>query len=351
MATIKDVARLAGVSTATVSAVVNDTAYVSPALRKKVLSAIAELRYAPSLVARSLKRGRSQLIALVVADLANPFFAKIVCTAEAAVAAWGYSLVVFNSDEKPDNERRILARIRMLSCDGILLVPVGGSVESSRELAGMTIPTVLFGRSMEGVDFDTVTIDNRSAARRVTDYLLDLGHRSIGTITGPLHLTTGRGRLDGMMEAMDARGLAPAPEFVRSGEFREDVAYSIAREILVRPDRPTALYIANGVMALGVMRALADLGLKCPDDISVASTDTIPGISGLRPRLTRTEHPASDMTNEAVRLLVDRIDRAVDLPARNIVFQPELVVGDSCGPVSGRTLAKRDPERRGVRPA
>ena len=340
MATIKDVARLAGVSTATVSAVVNDTSYVSPPLRKKVLSAIAELRYAPSMVARSLKRGRSQLIALVVADLANPFFARIVCTAEAAVAAWGYSLVVFNSDEKPDNERRILARIRMLSCDGIMLVPVSGSMEGSRELAGITIPTVLFGRSIDGADFDSVTIDNLSAARQVTDYLLDLGHRSIGTITGPLHLTTGRGRLEGMRGAMAARGLVPAPEFVRSGEFREDVAYSIAREMLVRPDRPTALYIANGVMALGVMRALGDLGLNCPGDISIASTDTIPGISGLKPRLTRTEHPASDMSNEAVRLLVDRINKPLDLPPRNVVFQPELVVGDSCGPVRGRVMAK-----------
>ncbi|MBL4647205.1 MAG: LacI family DNA-binding transcriptional regulator, partial [Rhizobiales bacterium] len=124
MATIKDVAREAGVSTATVSAVINDSAYVSPDLRTRVLATIKDLKYTPSLVARNLKRGRSQLIALVVADLANPFFAKLVCTAEAAVAAWGYSLVVFNSDEKLDNERKILSRIRMLSCDGVILVPV-----------------------------------------------------------------------------------------------------------------------------------------------------------------------------------------------------------------------------------
>ena len=335
MATIKDVARQAGVSTATVSAVVNDTSYVSPTLRRKVLAAITDLRYAPSLVARSLKRGRSQLLAIVVSDLANPFFARIVCAAEASVATWGYSLVVFNSDEKPDNEKRILARIRMLSCDGILLVPVGEALDPHGSCDGQTIPTVLFGRSVQDAAFDTVTIDNRSAARQVTNYLLDLGHRRIGSITGPLHLTTGRGRLDGMLDAMRARGLVPEPAVVRSGEFREDVAYSIARELLVREDRPSALYAANGVMALGVMRALADLGMRCPDDISLASTDIIPGIGGLRPRLTRTEHPVADMTQEAIRLLVERIERGRDLPPRHIVFQPELVVGDSCAPVRG----------------
>ncbi|MGV3553389.1 LacI family DNA-binding transcriptional regulator [Rhizobium sp.] len=337
MATIRDVANRAKVSTATVSAVVNDSAYVSPELRARVLAAISELDYTPSLAARNLKRGRSQLIALVVADLANPFFARLVWAAEAAVAAWGYSLVLFNSDEKPENERRILSRIKMLSCDGIILVPVDvAATQPMRDTEGEPIPTVLFGRTVDGQKADTITIDNVSAARQVTNYLMDLGHTRIGTITGPLHLTTGRGRLDGMLEAMRARGLEPAPGHVRSGEFREDTAYSVARELLTLPERPTALYVANGVMALGVMRALADLGMKCPDDISIASTDTIPGIGGLRPRLTRTEHPVIDMTNEALRLLVERINRGLSTDARNVVFQPSLVVGESCAPARAR---------------
>jgi LacI family transcriptional regulator len=335
VATIRDVARAAGVSTATVSAVINETAYVSPPLRKRVLAAIDELNYAPMHAAQNLKSGRSGLVALVVADLSNPFFAKIVCAAEAAVAAWGYSLVVFNSDEKPDNERRIFSRIRTLSCDGVVLSPVGSSLRwDQRDLEGAAIPIVLFGRVVDDDRSDTVTIDNISAAKQVANYLLDLGHQRIGTITGPLHLTTGRGRLDGLLQAMQARGLAPQPGHVRSGEFREDVAYSVARDILERPDRPSALYVANGVMALGVMRAIADLGLKCPEDISIASTDTIPGIGGLKPRLTRTEHPVTDMTNEALRLLVERIRRGNDLPPRNVVFEPALVLGESCGPVN-----------------
>jgi LacI family transcriptional regulator len=331
VATIRDVARAAGVSIATVSAVVNGTAYVSPHLRARVQAAVGQLNYAPSFAAQALKSGRSQLIALIVSDLANPFFARLVCAAEAAVASWGYSLVVFNSDEKPENERRILARIRMLSCDGMVLVPVGASRQRAAE--GSAIPTVLFGRVVNDEESDSVTIDNVSAARQVTNYLLDLGHCRIGSISGPLHLTTGRGRLDGMLQAMAARGLAPNSGHVRSGEFREDVAYSVARDIIDRPDRPSALYVASGVMALGVMRALADLGLRCPEDISIASTDTIPGIGGLRPRLTRTEHPLTDMTNEALRLLVDRITRGGQRPPRHVVFPPTLVLGESCAPI------------------
>jgi LacI family transcriptional regulator len=333
MATIKDVARAAGVSTATVSAVVNDSAYVSPQLRSRVLAAVRDLRYAPSLVARNLRSGRSQLIALAVADLANPFYARIVTAAEAAVAAWGYSLVLFNSDEKPDTEKRILSRIRTLGCDGAVLVPVGAASQYRRRDFEGGMPVVLLGRSIDDGQLDTVTIDNLSAGRQATNYLLDLGHRRIGSITGPVQLTTGSGRLQGMMEAMAARGLAPQPGHVRSGEFREDVAYSVARDLLQGIDRPTALYVANGVMAIGVMRAVADLGLRCPEDVSIASTDTIAGVGGLTPRLTRTEHPVTDMTNEALRMLVDRIEDKVAMPARNVVFQPSLVVGESCAPL------------------
>src|ERR1700723_640794 len=333
MATIKDVANAAGVSPATVSAVLNDSAFVSPALKARVLDAIRNLDYAPSQLARNLRRGHSELIAIVVADPSNPFYSRVVCAAEAAVSAWGYSLFVFNSDEKPDAEKRILARVRALQCEGLLLVPVGDVIAGlHRESGGPILPTVLFGRTLNDEQLDAVTIDNFSASYQATSYLIDLGHRRIGAILGPSHLSTGRDRAGGMQAALSAKGLTLELRFVRSGEFREEVAYSAARDLFLESVRPTALYVANGVMALGVMRAIVDLGLKCPEDISIASTDTIPGIGGLKPRLTRTEHPVIDMTNEALRLLVDRISRGNDLPPRNVVFEPVLVLGESCGP-------------------
>ena len=335
-ATIKDVARTAGVSTATVSAVVNESAYVSPALRARVLEAVRDLSYAPSQLARRLRTGASELIAIVVADLSNPFYARVVCAAEAAVVAWGFSLVVFNSDEKPEAEKRIISRVRALSCDGLILVPVGAAVSAlGRDADSRRIPTVLFGRTLEGDGLDAVTIDNFTASYRATHYLIDLGHKRIGAITGPRRLSTGLDRIEGMQSAMSANGLTFEPRFVRSGEFREEVAYSAARAMLEQPERPTALYVANGLMALGVMRAIADIGLKCPEDVSVASTDNIPGIRGLRPNLTRTEHPIVDMVNEAVRLLIDRMKRGDAVEARHVIFPSALIVGDSCAPLRG----------------
>ncbi|WMS43911.1 LacI family DNA-binding transcriptional regulator [Acuticoccus sp. MNP-M23] len=331
MASIKDVAKAAEVSVATVSAVLNDTAYVSPTLRARVLAAIDKLDYAPSSAARNLKRGRSQLIALVVADLQNPFFARVVCAAEAAVAAWGYNLVVFNSDEKPDNERRVLARIRSLSCDGVIFSPIGAPeryANLNRDVGGA--PVVLFGRAIHGQPFDLVTLDNAAAARRVTNYLLDLGHTRIGSMTGPLYLSTAAGRLQGMVDAMAERGLKPDPSHIRSGEFREEVAYSAALDMLRQKDRPSAIYAANGLMALGAMRALDDLSMTCPRDISIASTDSLPGVTGLRPRLTRTEHPMGEMIDQALRFLMERIDAKAPIEARRVVYSPELILGDSC---------------------
>jgi LacI family transcriptional regulator len=333
-ATIRDVAKTAGVSTATVSAVINDSAYVSPALRSRVLEAIRDLRYTPSELARRLRKGMSELIAIVVADLSNPFYARVVCAAEAAAAGWGYALVVFNSDEKPEAEKRVLSRARRLCCEGLILVPVGGAVATAgRDADSQSIPTVLFGRTLEGDGLDAVTIDNFAASYQATNYLIDLGHKRIGAITGPRHLSTGLARIEGMESAMSAKGLTVEPRFVRSGDFREEAAYSAARALFEQRERPTALYVANGLMALGVMRAIADARLRCPEDVSVASTDNIPGIRGLRPNLTRTEHPIVDMVNEAVRLLVDRMKRGDAVEARHVVFPSALVVGDSCAPL------------------
>jgi LacI family transcriptional regulator, galactose operon repressor len=333
MATIRDVAKKAGVSTATVSAVINESTYVSPDLTIRVKRAIEALSYKPSHVARNLRRGKTQLIALVVADLANPFYSRIVCAAEAAVSAWGYSVVIFNSDEKPDSERRAFERIRQIGCDGAVVVPVGSHNKYRNRDLSVGCPVVLLGRSVDHQDIDTVSIDNVAAGRQATGYLLDLGHKRIGTICGRMQLSTASGRHEGMLQAMTERGLSPRREDIGFGEFREDIAYSVAIELFRTPDRPTALYVASGLMALGVMRAIADLGLRCPEDVSIASTDTVAGIGGLRPALTRTEHPDVEMTNAALRMLIDRIDGGYEGKGRSVVFQPTLVVGQSCAPL------------------
>jgi LacI family transcriptional regulator len=336
MATIKDVAREAQVSTATVSATLNNSAYVSPDLRARVLAAVERLDYAPSAVAQSLKKGRTGLLALVVADVTNPFFISLINAVETAADARGYSLMLCNSDERFDLEQQYLRRIRARRCDGLILAPCGEpAAYEPFDPSLLPAPTVLIDRVIESWPTDSVSLDNVSAALQATNYILDLGHRRIGAITGPRHVSTGADRHAGFMQAMVARGLTPDPQHIRSGDYREDRAFSVAREILRQPDRPTAFFVANNLMLIGLMRAIAEAGLNCPSDISVVSMDDFIWVNAFRPRLTTVSQPMAEMGAEAVRLLNERLSGATEDPPHRVVMQPTLNVRESCGPYRG----------------
>jgi len=336
MTTIKDVAREAQVSTATVSATLNSSAYVSPDLRARVLAAVDRLDYAPSAIAQSLKKGRTGLLALVVADVTNPFFMNLIHAVETAAEAWGYSLMLCNSDEKFDREQQYLRRIRARRCDGLILAPTGDAeAYRSMDPASVPGPTVLIDRVIDSWSADSVTLDNVSAAFQATNYILDLGHRRVGAITGPRHVSTGADRHAGFMQALAARGHTPDPQHIRSGDYREDRAFSVAREILRQADRPTAFFVANNLMLIGVMRAISEAGLNCPADISVVSMDDFIWINAFRPRLTTISQPMAEMGAEAVRLLVERLSGASDDPPHRVIMQPTLIVRESCAPYRG----------------
>jgi LacI family transcriptional regulator len=216
----------------------------------------------------------------------------------------------------------------------LILTPTGEpQLYRAAGLASFPIPTVLIDRVLDSWPVDSVTLDNVSAGVQATNYILDLGHRRLGTISGPPHVSTGADRLAGFLKALVARGIQPEPSHIRSGDFREDVAYSATREVLALPDPPTALYVANNVMLTGVMRAVAEAGINCPVDISVVSTDDLAWATAFRPRLTTVRQPVREMGLEAVRLLVDRIARNSDEPAKRLVLQPTLIVRESCAPI------------------
>ena len=334
MTTIRDVATQAQVSTATVSATLNNSAYVSPDLKARVLAAVEALGYAPSGIAKSLKTGKTRLLALVVADVSNPFFTELTNAVETAAYDWGYSLMLCNSDENFERERHHLSLIRAQRCDGLILTPTGDApLYRAAGLASFPIPTVLIDRVLDCWPVDSVGLDNVSAAMQATNYILDLGHRRIGTISGPSHVSTGAERLAGFLKSLAARGIKPDPSHIRSGDYREDVAFSATREVLALPDPPTAIYVANNVMLIGVMRAIAEAGFNCPADISVVSTDDLTWATAFRPRLTTVRQPVREMGLEAVRLLVDRITRPSEEPAKRLVLPPTLIVRESCAPI------------------
>ncbi|HVT53326.1 MAG TPA: LacI family DNA-binding transcriptional regulator [Dongiaceae bacterium] len=331
MATMKDVARLAGVSIATVSATVNRSAFVSPELRRRVGEAIHELGYAPDGIARSLKRGRTQLIGLIVADITNAFFTELVHVIEAAIQEAGYSVLLCDTDEDFAKERDYLKILRTHRVDGVILAPTGqpGDYAAFQSLE-QRLPLVLVDRVLSELNADTVTVDNVAAAFEATAHLLDLGHREIASVTGPLHLTSAQDRLRGFRTALQQRGIAAREEFIRSGAFREEEAMAAALDLLKGPNRPSAIFVANNHMMIGVMRAISQLDLNCPRDVSIVGIDDFPWANAFKPRLTLVRQPVEEIGKTAVRMLLERRKDDAERPPVHHVLKPTLVVRDSC---------------------
>jgi LacI family transcriptional regulator len=309
MTTIKEVAKRAGVSVGTASNVINGAVPVSPARRELVLAAIRDLGYQPSDVARSLKLRRTHMIGLVVSDITNPFFAQLVRGAEEAALAQGYLLLTFNTDDRVEREKHVLAVLRGRRVDGILLVvaPIRGDSSHIAETIASGIPVVCLDRVPRGVTVDSVTVDNVRAARKCVEHLLEMGHRRIGILTGSMLLGTARGRLRGYRQALQTHGLRADPELIREGDFRMESGYQLASELLSGSDRPTALFVSNGLMAIGAFRAVADLGLRCPEDVALATFDDLPLSEVLSPPLTSVAQPAYQIGYRGAKILLDKI--------------------------------------------
>ncbi len=335
MVTIRDVAKLANVSTATVSATLNRSAPVSPELQARVRRAVEELGYAPDGVARSLKTGTTALLGLLVPDITNPFFTQLVRVVEAAAQRAGYAVLLCDSDEDPAKELTYLRLMRTHRVAGLVWCPVGEpgpEGPNARTLAGL--PIVMVDRAAPGVAADLVVIDNRRAGYLATAHLLELGHRRIGAVAGPPHLLPAAERLRGFTDALRERGLDPDAAPVGQGAFREAEAYASCRELLGSEPRPTALFVANNHMLIGVMRAIADLGLACPADISVAAIDDFPWANAFNPRLTTVRQPVAAIGESALRLLLARIAGHAGAPVRE-TLACELIVRNSCAPIAG----------------
>jgi LacI family transcriptional regulator len=330
MATMKDVARLAGVSIATVSATINGSAFVSAELRARVAEAVHQLGYAPDGVARSLKRGRTQLIGLIVADITNPFFTELVHVIEAAMQDAGYSVLLCDTDEDFAKEQNYLRILQTHRVDGVILAPTGaGEAYQSLKALSARLPLVLVDRALP--DLDAATVDSFAGAYEATSHLLDLGHRKVATIAGPHHLAPARDRLEGFRAALADRSIEVRPDFIRTGSFREEEAMAAAQDLLSGSDRPSAVFAANNHMMIGVMRAIANLRLSCPKDVSVVGIDDFPWANAFTPRLTVVRQPVEAIGRAAVRLLLARIAGPAPVPVHE-VLRPALVIRDSCAP-------------------
>lgn len=330
MATIVEVAQRAGVSIATVSNVIRGTKRVSPAVHARVQTAIRELDYYPNEIARSLKVKQTRMLGIVLPDITNPFFPEVIRGAEDSAYDRGYFLVTANTDEQIGRERRVVSALRSYRVDGILLASAPGSDTSHIQSAiASGLPVVCIDRPVSGVMTDSVLLDNVRGGHECVRHLIQLGHRKIAIITGKLDAQIARERLAGYEKALHEADIAVDSALVLKGDFRDESGYRLGKQLLSGKNKATAVFICNGVMTLGFLKALEESGKKCPEDISLATFDDLAVDRSFHPHLTAVVQPSYEMGARAATILMDRIEgkRAGDASAVRIV--PTLVIRES----------------------
>ncbi len=332
MTTIIDVARAAGVSTATVSRVLNHHPQVDPRLATAVRKAAKDLGYRPSRVARSLRTRTSRVWALLISDIRNPFFTDMVRGIEDVAYAAGYSVILCNAEEDPAKEASYLELAVAESVGGVILTPTTTSTDLT-VLRDAQIPAVLADRTVKDPDVDSVMIDNAGGARRAIAHLIDGGYRRIACITGPLDKTTGSGRYAGYRSALRAAGLDFDESLVQVANFREAGGRAAMQELL-RGEPPDAVFVANNLMTIGALHAIAQAALDVPRQIAVIGFDDMSWATLLRPALTTVAQPTYDLGVETGRLLRSRIEGYAGA-ARTVTLSPELRVRESSRPRQG----------------
>lgn len=330
MATIRDVARRAGVSVATVSRVLNNNPKVKPPLRTRVEQAMQELSYQPSALARGMRSQTAQVIGLILPDIGNPFFTSLARAIEDAAHESGYGLLLCNSDEDPDKEQRYADILLAQRVAGVILIPA--SMDLCEPLQTRDIPLVCVARPIPECPVDTVLLDSKSGSRMVTRHLIELGHRRIGLIVGLRDAIVSQERFQGFKRTLEDAGIPFDPDLVRYGSLTEDGGYQKALELLESQPHPTALFVTNNDMALGALRAIQARGIQVPHDLSVASFGDMPCFSLFRPSLTVVQQPVYELGLEAANLLLRRI-RGKAPPSHVLMrLAPNLVVGGSTAP-------------------
>lgn len=336
--TVEDVASRAGVSRATVSRVVNGSLRVSPEKRRAVEQAIEELRYVPNPAARALMTRRTDSVAVVILESANrlfddPFFNQLLLGISGGLAAHEVQLVLLIAQSSREEER-LERYIAAGHVDGALMIGPRSGDTMPRRLVARGIPVVVSGRPSGsdgpgGTDaLSYVDVENREGARAAVSHLVAGGRRRIAAIYGPLDLPSGRDRLTGYREALEAAGIRPDPGLESCGEYIAAVAAEAMRSMLARQPDVDAVFAASDSMAAAVIGVLLDGGRRVPDDVAVVGFDDSPVAVGVRPALTTVRQPITAMGSEMARLLMRQIKDPGGAPSR-VVFPTELIVRES----------------------
>ena len=329
MATIRDVARVAGVSVATVSRVLNDNVRVSAETRARVKDTAIRLDYSPNEAARSLITSRTHALGVLLPDLYGEFFSEVLRGIDLRARRDGLHLLVSSSHADGDDLVGALRAMRG-RIEGLIVMAPDVDTSVLVKAAGPGFPLVLLDPGVRAIGCDSISIDNVGGAVAGVTHLLDLGHRRIAVISGPLQNADARQRLEGWRKALAGRGLTPDPAFVTAGDFTEPSGYAaVARLLALRP-RPTAIFVANDYMAIGAISALVQAGLRVPEDMAIVGFDDIAMARYLNPPLTTVHVDLLDLGARAVQRLVDGKNGATS-KRRHQVTPATLVIRRSCG--------------------
>jgi LacI family transcriptional regulator len=331
--TLRDVAARAGVSPMTVSRVINNSPRVTADTRRRVEAAIVELQYVPNRLARGLIRRKTGTLALLVPDLANPFFTLIVQAAEDVAWRAGYHVILCDTRAELEREREYLEDMVEFQVEGVLVAPVSDRSRSNlRILARNNTPYALIDRSIAGFEADLVQGDSVAGARRLVDHLIELGHRRIAAITETLEVSTSRERLQGYREALEAAGIEERAEYVvQASAVDARGGYEAALRLFELEQPPAAIFAVNNIVAVGVVEAARERDVDIPGDLALVCFDDIEHVSRLYPFLTVMAQPAETFGTLAAQLVLDRIAGRVRERRRVVVLPADFVVRRSSG--------------------
>lgn len=328
--TMREVAQLASVSVQTVSCVVNGTGSISPETRERVLQAIEQLNYHRDPIARSMRTGRTQLIGLLVLDITNPVLSLIASAVEAEAYARNYGVLLYNVSQDKRREHAYLEAVAERLVDGLIIVNAVDREKTFAEIQRSAIPTVLVD-CLASTSIPSVSVDNHQGAYLATTHLIELGHRRIAHLSGAPALEVARQRIIGYEQALDDHGLAYkriCHPVNNRWDFRS--GYLATQHLLETTPRPTAIFAAGDQMAMGAYRALAEAGVRVPDDVSVIGFDDIEAANYISPPLTTIRQPFEEIGQRALALLFELLgDRR---PAKTqVILPPELILRQSTG--------------------
>lgn len=332
VATLVDVARVAEVSIATASRVINGRPYVSEAARARVLEAVERLNFRPSSLARSFRAQRSLTIGMIVPDISSPFYAAALRGAQHTLNRHGYTILICDTEEQVQREHEALDLLAGHRAAGLILAPVDAhSAVVRRLLERQPTALVVIDNRLQGQPADTVLVDNVAGAEALTTHLIGHGHRRIGHLAGMLHETSGADRLAGYRQALQKAGIPYEPALVEEGDWTEGSGYLQTLRLLALPEPPTSLMIASSFMAVGALSALRERGVVVPEGMAVACFDDTPWAPLVEPPLTALSRQDYALGEAAAELILAQLTgRSMGAPQERLL-PLELVVRRSCG--------------------